>query len=87
LVTLIKPGVGKEAGTNDTLKVPIDTNRIINTHDTVLDFIRNLFPDNLIELGFREYETNYAPQYNWVLVFKNGENQTLNELPKDFTSN
>ena len=86
LVTLIKPGVGKEANTNNALKVPIDTNRIINTHDTLLDLIRNVFPDNLIEMGFREYETNYVPQYNWLLVFNNGENQTLNELPKGFMS-
>ena len=86
LVTLIKPGVGKETSTNDALKVPIDTKRIINTHDTLLDLIRNVFPDNLIEMGFREYETNYVPQYNWLLVFNNGENQTLSELPKGFMS-
>ena len=29
---------------------------------------RNLFPDNIVEMAFQEYETNYAPEYKFAVL-------------------
>lgn len=87
LVVIIKPGSGKGADVDQSFKLPIDTNRIVTTHDTLLDLVRNLFPDNIIEMAFREYETNFQPEYKWQIMFPNGTNITKKILPNDFASN
>lgn len=86
LVVIIKPGSGKGAEVDQSFKLPIDTNRIVTTHDTLLDLIRNLFPDNIIEMAFREYETSFVPEYKWNIV-GNNTNTTQKNLPFNFSSN
>ena len=41
---------------------------------------RNLFPDNLIEIAFREYETVLVPEYVYRIVYANGTNLTLSSI-------
>ena len=87
LVVIIKPGSGKGSSVDASVKLPIDTNRIVTTHDTLLDLIRNLFPDNIVEMTFREYETAFVPVNKWVLVNTTSNfNRTIKELPANFKS-
>lgn len=108
LVVIIKPGSGRGADVDQTMRLPIDTNKIVTTHDTLLDLIRfkhllkpfywiqydiislknrNLFPDNIIEMAFREYETGFQPEYKWNVMFADGTNKTMKYLPRDYHSN
>ena len=57
----------------------------VETHDTILDLIRNLFPDNIVEMTFREYETKLVPVYKYRLFYSNGTNKTVSNLPANFT--
>ena len=48
LVLIIKPGVGRNSGIEAHLvNLPIDTSKKVTTTDTILDLVRNLFPDNI----------------------------------------
>jgi Na+/H+-dicarboxylate symporter len=48
LVIIIKPGAGRSSSIEAHLiNLPIDTNKKVTTTDTILDLIRNLFPDNI----------------------------------------
>ncbi|CAF0717381.1 unnamed protein product [Brachionus calyciflorus] len=86
LVVIIKPGSGRAGAVDETFKLPIDTNRIVTTHDTLLDLVRNLFPDNIIEMAFREYETQFQAEYKYHLLYSNGTNMSLKFLPKGLTN-
>ena len=50
-------------------------------------FLRNLFPDNIVEMGFRQYETKLVPIYYYKITF-NESNITniFNRIPPNFTS-
>lgn len=81
LVLIIRPGIGQ----SDIISYDVISNmkiavKNVSTHDTILDLIRNLFPDNMIEMAFREYETVLAPQYKYVIL-ANGTNRTENAEP------
>lgn len=85
LVTIIQPGKGRGSAGDDSYKLPIDTNKIVSTSDTLLDLVRNLFPDNIVEMTFREYETNFKPVYKYTLVNRTSNtNTTLDFLPSKF---
>jgi hypothetical protein len=75
LVILIKPGVGRGSEMDKNMRPPIDTTKTLTTHDTLFDLIRNLFPDNIVEMTFTEYETNYVKEYKYYLV-RNSTNET-----------
>jgi L-cystine uptake protein TcyP (sodium:dicarboxylate symporter family) len=84
LVVIIRPGSGKGSDVDANLKVPIDTNKYVTTHDTLLDLIRNLFPDNIVEMTFREYQTEYTPIYKYNLVnVTSNHTIVVKELPKN----
>ena len=88
LVVIIRPGSGKGSDVDQSLKVPIDTSRHVTTHDTLLDLVRNLFPDNIVEMTFREYQTEYTEMYKYVLVDLNSNaTLTVKELPLNTTGN
>ena len=40
LVSIIKPGVGRDSSVDQSIALPIDTNKKVTTHDTILDLIR-----------------------------------------------
>lgn len=86
LVVIIQPGAGKSSDVNQNFKLPIDTSKYVTTHDTLLDLVRNLFPDNIIEMAFREYETSFQPEYKYHLLYSNGTNKTLKFLPSGLTN-
>jgi len=50
LVTTIKPGVG----TSQSDDVSINQKKNVTTQDTLMDLVRNLFPENIIQV------------WNWV---------------------
>ena len=62
LVILIKPGERLKA---HNIKETIDplNNRKVSSVDTMLDLIRNLFPDNLVQMTFTQYESKLVPKY------------------------
>ncbi|RNA37480.1 excitatory amino acid transporter 3 [Brachionus plicatilis] len=86
LVVIIQPGSGKSSDVNQSFKLPIDTSKYVTTHDTLLDLVRNLFPDNIIEMAFREYETTFQQEYKYHLLYSNGTNRTLRFLPSGLTN-
>lgn len=86
LVVIIQPGAGKSSDVNQNFKLPIDTNKYVTTHDTLLDLVRNLFPDNIIEMAFREYETKFQEEFKYHLIYSNGTNKTLNFLPSNLAN-
>lgn len=87
LVTILQPGAGRGSSIDDQLiSLPIDTTKKVTTTDTILDLVRNLFPDNIVEVAFREYETVLVPQYHWLIMHKNGTNLTVGNLPRNFES-
>lgn len=67
LVIIIRPGSGKASSEDKDAPLPIDTTKYVTTHDTLLDLVRNLFPDNIVEMTFQEFETNYSPQYKYIV--------------------
>jgi Na+/H+-dicarboxylate symporter len=52
LVTTIKPGKVNKPIVDENAKDPLGDERI-QTVDTILDLIRNLFPDNMVEMVIR----------------------------------
>ena len=86
-MSIIRPGVGRSQSIEaHIIQIPIDTSKKVTTTDTILDLIRNLFPDNIVEIAFREYETILTPEYHWMISYKNGSNLTALNLPKSFQS-
>lgn len=86
LVVIIRPGSGKGSSVDQSLKVPIDTSRHVTTHDTLLDLVRNLFPDNIVEMTFREYQTDYLVIYKYNLTdLSTNTSQIVKELPSNLT--
>jgi solute carrier family 1 (high affinity glutamate transporter) protein 1 len=65
LVSTIKPGY---LNRNTVYKNKIDplANQKVNTIDTLFDLIRNLFPENMVEMTFQLYQTQLQPQYKKV---------------------
>ncbi|XP_054163884.1 excitatory amino acid transporter 3-like [Oppia nitens] len=60
LVVTIKPGSRVDMDLND--KPNDKSNKVkLTTMDTILDLIRNLFPDNIVEACFRSFSTNLTP--------------------------
>jgi solute carrier family 1 (high affinity glutamate transporter) protein 2 len=86
LVLIIKPGVGKGSQVDDSMGLPIDTSKRVTTHDTLLDLVRNLFPDNIIEMAFTEYETTFTPRYKFNITFENGTSVVFKKLPTNSSS-
>lgn len=82
LVISIRPGVGKDA--NVETDIEIDTSKHVTTYDTMLDLIRNLFPDNIVEMAFTQYSTVSVPEFKWFIDLGNGSNYTIAKLPNDF---
>ncbi|XP_064606951.1 excitatory amino acid transporter 1-like [Liolophura sinensis] len=59
LAVVIRPGdLGNFTPSFQTESVPS------NTADTLLDLVRNLFPDNLVEACFMKIDTEQVPNYN-----------------------
>lgn len=85
LVITIKPGVGKSSLPSEQTISRDILDKKVETHDTILDLIRNLFPDNIVEMTFREYETKLVPVYKYRLFYSNGTNKTVSNLPANFT--
>uniref|UniRef100_A0A8C4QLK4 Amino acid transporter n=1 Tax=Eptatretus burgeri TaxID=7764 RepID=A0A8C4QLK4_EPTBU len=77
LVLLIKPGVSQKA--EDMDRTGVSTN--VTAADTLMDLIRNMFPENLIQACFQQYRTRR------VLADSMGEaelNVTVTPTPSSF---
>ncbi|XP_045577554.1 excitatory amino acid transporter 3 isoform X2 [Salmo salar] len=53
LVITIKPGVSQKAENIDRTEVTQN----VNTVDTLLDLVRNMFPENIVQACFQQYKT------------------------------
>ncbi|CAB1351733.1 unnamed protein product [Coregonus sp. 'balchen'] len=53
LVITIKPGVSQEAEHIDRTEITEN----VNTVDTLLDLVRNMFPENIVQACFQQYKT------------------------------
>lgn len=58
LVSIIKPGVGRELSIASNDKSLMNEHR--TTMDSILDIIRNIFPDNLVKMCFTNDKTTYV---------------------------
>jgi len=52
LVTTIKPGVGVSNNSTEEAE-----ERYVTTEDTLMDLVRNLFPENIIQAGLQKVQT------------------------------
>ena len=71
LVSTIQPGNRTKIDTSATSFNPLG-NEKIQTVDTILDLIRNLFPDNIVQMTFAQYRTKLTEVY----IEKNVTNET-----------
>ncbi|XP_050438406.1 excitatory amino acid transporter 1 isoform X2 [Adelges cooleyi] len=62
-VMLIHPGKKLSADEQRTTTVDTSASRPITTSDTILDLVRNIFPDNLIEACISTYRTVLVPPH------------------------
>jgi len=85
LVISIRPGKGRDSSSNDGGKV-FTNDKYVTTYDTVLDIIRNLFPENIIQMCFEQYQTVNVKTFKYLIELENGTNYTVTHLPKNFTS-
>jgi solute carrier family 1 (neuronal/epithelial high affinity glutamate transporter), member 1 len=60
LVVSIKPGSRTKQNNSKPMLNPLN-NEKITTVDTILDLIRNMFPDNMIQMTFQQYKTKLIP--------------------------
>jgi len=51
-----------------------------------LNVFRNLFPDNIVEMAFRQHETRLAYVYKYNLTYDNGTTLIVSRLPEHFES-
>ncbi len=86
LVVSIRPGQGRE-GSSALGVQEFSNEKHITTYDTILDIIKNLFPENLIEMCFQQYQTVNVKTFKYLIVAENKTNYTVTQLPKNFTSN
>ncbi|RNA28018.1 excitatory amino acid transporter 3 [Brachionus plicatilis] len=70
LVVIIHPGAVSQNKIGDQT-TDILNGQKISPLDTALDLIRNLFPDNIIQVGFVQFESKIVPKYKL-----NGTNDT-----------
>ncbi|NXI94099.1 EAA3 protein, partial [Psophia crepitans] len=75
LVVTIKPGVPQTANEIDR----VGSTPEVNTVDAMLDLIRNMFPENLVQACFQQYKTKREKIEAATGVDKNGS--TLTEEP------
>ncbi len=90
LVILIKPGERLKAHNIKESSVDPLNNRKISSVDTMLDLVRNLFPDNMVQMMFTQYESKLVPKYfkkkvNGSSIIINGTNVFLNQTNTNFT--
>ena len=78
LVATIRPGY-LNTHSNPTNPTILD-NRKINTADTILDLIRNLIPDNMIEMMFQLEETTLTPKYKLIEVYNNNSSLNISDI-------
>ena len=92
LVILIKPGERLKIHNIKETSVDPLSNRKISSIDTMLDLVRNLFPDNMIQMMFIQYESKLVPKYlkkkvnESSLNHQNASNEFLNQTTKNFTN-
>lgn len=88
LVVTIRPGEGR--GSKNSTVEPLQTSvteKESTTQDTLLDLVRNLFPDNIVEMGFRQYETKLVPIYHYNITYKGWNNSVIvDRIPQNFTN-
>ena len=72
----IRPGLINRAPVDQNEVVEVKIDRKVSTADTVFDLLRNLLPDNMVQMCFNLYETQTAPHYKTYYKY----NMTMLEL-------
>ncbi|CAF0914845.1 unnamed protein product [Brachionus calyciflorus] len=80
LVITIKPGVNNKSKIMNSINQDFLSDRKISPFDTILDLIRNLFPDNLIQMSFVQYESKILPKYKSPLINSSNNFNSTKEL-------
>ncbi|XP_033029678.1 excitatory amino acid transporter 3-like [Lacerta agilis] len=76
LVVAIKPGVSQNAADIDRM----GSTPVVSTVDAMLDLIRNMFPENLVQACFQQYKTKRVEIKTTTEVGKNATVSTPNPL-------
>ncbi|CAF0913995.1 unnamed protein product, partial [Brachionus calyciflorus] len=86
LVTTIKPGTLSK--NSITIKSDPVGNRKVNTADTFIDLLRNLIPENMVQMTFELYETRLVPHYKNITVESDAMNiEIFNDTGFNFSKN
>ncbi|RNA40028.1 excitatory amino acid transporter 3 [Brachionus plicatilis] len=77
LVTTIRPGYLSRGAV--TINKDSFSKQKVNTADTFIDLLRNLIPENMIQMTFQLYQTRLEPHYKNVTVSENTNSSYSNK--------